>query len=249
MEQQIISLQTIWEGMQNIKLEMIAHMDSKLDNINTSLNKIENSMNTLGDHVNDLEQRVSTNEDEIQSLLSIVKKLEKQQVYLAERAEEAENRSRAYNLRFISIPEKAEGDDIRGFMHRLIPQLLGAENFPTPPVIQNCHRNPAFLRENARAGPRPILVRFLYLQDKLKIMKLSRDKKILVHNERRVYIYPDFSAELSEKRKRYNPLKKQLQERGCKYSMVFPSKMKVIHGGKINLFCSPEEVAAFLNDC
>lgn len=234
--------------MQEIKLEMMSHMDSKLDNIKTSLNKIENSLTTLGDHVNELEQRVSSNEDEIQSLLTLVRKLEKDQAHLKERVEDAKNWSRAYNLRFISIPEKAEGDDIRGFMHRLIPQLLGVENFPTPPVIQNCHRNPAFLRENSRPGPRPILVKFFYLQDKSEIMKLSRDKKELLYNGRRVHIYPDFSAELSEKRKQFNPLKKQLQERGCKYSMIFPSKMKVVHGGKTKLFCSPEEVATFLSE-
>ncbi len=127
-------------------------------------------------------------------------------------------------------------------MHRLIPQLLGIENFPTPPVMQNCHRNPTFLRENSRAGPRPILVRFLYLQDKSKIMKLSRDKKELLYNGRQVHIYPDFSAELSEK------CKQLLQEQGCTYSMVFLSKMKVVHSGKTNLFCSPEEVATFLNE-
>lgn len=179
MEQQNISLQTIWEGMQEIKLEMMSHMDSKLDNIKTSLNKIENSLATLGDHVGELEQRVSSNEDEIQSLLTLVRKLEKDQAHLKERAEDAENRSRAYNLRFISILEKAEGEDIRGFMYRLIPQLLGIENFSNS-TIQNCHRNPAFLRENSRAGPRLILVKFLYLQDKSKIMKLSRDKKELL---------------------------------------------------------------------
>lgn len=82
MEQQNISLQTIWEGMQEIKLEMMSHMDSKLDNIKTSLNKIENSLTTLGDHVNELEQRVSSNEDEIQSLLTLIRKLEKDQAHL-----------------------------------------------------------------------------------------------------------------------------------------------------------------------
>ena len=84
--------------MQEIKLEMMSHMDSKLDNIKTSLNKIENSMTTLGDHVNELEQRVSSNEDEIQSLLTLARKLEKDQAHLKERAEDAENRSRTYNL-------------------------------------------------------------------------------------------------------------------------------------------------------
>lgn len=47
--------------------------------------------------------------------------LEKHNSYLKERAEAVENRSRASNLRFISVSEKAEGKDILGFMNRLIP--------------------------------------------------------------------------------------------------------------------------------
>lgn len=122
-------------------------MDSKFDTIKTSLNKIDNTNTTLGDHINELKQSMSSNEDEIQTLFNLVRKLEKDQAHLKKQAEDAENRSQAYNLQFISIPEKAKGEDICGFMNRLISKLLGMENFPTPPVIQNCDRNPTFLKK------------------------------------------------------------------------------------------------------
>ena len=88
-----------------------------------TLNKIEGSLSTLGEHVAELEQRVGSNEDTLQDLIQRVKILEKDNCYLKDRAEDAENRSRASNLRFIGVPEKVEGRDILSFMNRLIRSL------------------------------------------------------------------------------------------------------------------------------
>lgn len=231
-----------------MKIEMITHMDSKLTSITTSLNKIEGSLSTLGDQVAELEQRVGSNEDDVQNLLQRVKTLEADNAYLKDRAEDAENRSRAYNLRFLNIPEKAEGRDILGFMNRLIPQLLGEVNFPAPPAIERCHRSPTIAKETSGARSRPILVKLLHFQDKLKILKLSRVKKELVYNGTRVYIYPDFSAALVQKRRLFDPSKRKLRDLDIKYSMIFPCTLRVVHGGKPKLFRSPDEVEAFLSE-
>lgn len=64
-----IHLQTIWEGMQQIKTEMISHLDLKLDTINLSLHTSECSVAILGKHVMELEQRVSSNEDDVRDLI------------------------------------------------------------------------------------------------------------------------------------------------------------------------------------
>ncbi|KAJ8269440.1 hypothetical protein COCON_G00120470 [Conger conger] len=225
MDQNPISLQTILEGIHQMKIEMISHMDLKHDTIKASLNKIEGSLATLGEHVDELEQRVGSNEDNLQDLTQRTKQLEKNNAHLKERAEDAENRSRASNLRFISVPDKSEGKDILG-LKLLIPQLLGEANFPTPD--ERCHRSPTFLKQNSRAGPRPILVKFLHFQEKLKIMKLSRGKKELVYNGTRVHIYPDFSAGLVQKRRQFDPLKKRLRDLDCTYAMIFPCTLKVV---------------------
>ena len=191
-----ISLQSVMDKMQQMMLNMITHIDTKIDPLGASLTKIESSLHMLGQQVNELEQRVSSNEDNITDLVKRVKMLEKENTDLKAWAEDAENRSRCSNLRFIGIPQNAEGNDILGFMRHLVVELLGEANFPTPPVIERCHRTA--VRDNLRAkGPRPILVKFHYFQDKLKISKLSREKKEpLQYKGTRVYIYPDFSAGL-----------------------------------------------------
>ena len=73
-------------------------------------------------------------------LLARMLKLEKGNTYLLHKVDNLENRSRASNLKFINIPESAEGRDVSKFMADLIPQLLGAENFPSPVAIEQAHR-------------------------------------------------------------------------------------------------------------
>ena len=175
-QQSQISLQTLWDGIQQIKTEMLAHLDSKVDPIQTKLCSIQVSLGILGEHVASLEQRVGANEDNVTNLSTLTKELTKDNAYLMDKIQDLENRSRASNLRFVRIPESAEGRDILGFMSKLIPQLLGPENFPTPPVIERAHRTPTF-RHNDRAGPRPILIKLLNFQDKVKILRLAREKR------------------------------------------------------------------------
>lgn len=172
--------------------------------------------------------------------------LEKENTDLKSWAEDAENRSRRSNLRFICIPERAEANDILSFMRCLVPQLLGEVNFSTSPVIERCHRTS--VKDNFRAkGPRPILVKFHYFQDRLKIMKLSREKtEPLQYEGARVYIYPDFSAGLVQRRRGFDEAKKKLCDWGIKYGLIYPCILRVIHDGKKHFFHTPEETERFL---
>ncbi|CAM4570737.1 unnamed protein product [Leuciscus chuanchicus] len=68
--------------------------------------------------------------------------------------------------------------------------------------------------------------------DKLKILKLAKDKNELVYNGSRIYIYPDFSAALTAKRRQFDLVKKKLRDLDFKYSLIFPCTLKVIQDGK-----------------
>lgn len=63
-------------------------------------------------------------------------------------------------------------------------------------VIAPCHHSPSFLKQNSRVRSLPTLVIFLNFQDKLKILKLSREKKELVDNGTHDHIYLDFTVGL-----------------------------------------------------
>lgn len=234
-----VSNNSIWEAIQQLKLDMVSHLSAKIDPIQESLQSIKTSLSTLGDHVSTLEQRVSTNEDDLDDLKRRMEALEKDNTYLRDKIEDAENRSRAHNLRLLHVPEKAEGSDIHGFVIKLITQLLGAENFATPPAIENAHRTPVRLTnrtttnktgqrapsDNKKPAPRPIYVKFLSLRERKHILNLSKEKQELYYDGKRVYIYPDYSVATMNKRRQFDDVKKRLRDMDMEYSLFFPATL------------------------
>lgn len=230
--------------MGQIKTDMLTHLDSKVDPIQTKLSSIQMSLDTLGEHVSTLEQRMGTNEDNLQELMTRNKELTKNNAYLMDKVQDLENRSRASNLCFVKIPESSEGRNTIGFMSQLILQFLGRENFQTPPIIERAHRTPTFLH-NERTGPRPILIKLLNFQDKVRIFRLAREKKELVFKGTR--IYPDFNAELTQKCRCFDTVKRTLRELNFKYSLWYLCTLSVIVDGKPQLFtCHKAAEAAFM---
>ncbi|KAJ4942913.1 hypothetical protein JOQ06_005425, partial [Pogonophryne albipinna] len=219
-----MSLQTLWDAIQQIKTDMLTHIDSKMDPIQSSLSRIHNSLSSLGDQVKHfffLEQRVRANEDNVHECVARVKQLEKDNSFLMSKVDDLENRSRCSSLRFVGIQESAEGSDIIGFVSRLIPQLLGPDAFPTLLIIERAHRSPT-ARQNSRASPRAIMIELLNFQDKVKILRLAREKKSLDYNGKHISIYPDFSPELTRRRRSFDPLKRKLCELNMKYFLLYP---------------------------
>lgn len=265
-----VSNQTIWDALQQMKQEMFSlidgrmdniqqmkqemfsHIDTRMDTIQSSLQTIQGSMTTLGDHVSQLEQRVSCNEDNLTELQNQVKSLVGENNYLRDKLEEAENRSRAYNLRFLHVPEKSEGQNIHGFMKDLIPLLLGKENFPTLPVIEYAHRSPTTppTKTDPKRGPpsppRPIMVKLLSLQDKQLILQLAREKSALIYQDTEVLIYPDYSHGVLQKRKTFDDVKKKLRAKAMEYSLLFPATLRIIVDGKKVHFKNPRDAEAFI---
>ncbi|RXN23943.1 LINE-1 type transposase domain-containing 1 [Labeo rohita] len=226
---------------------MLTHLDSKVDPIQTKLSSIQMSLDTLGEHVVSLEQRIGANEDNLQDLSTRINDLTKDNAYLMDKVQDLENCGRASNLRFVGIPESSEGRDVLGFMAQLLLQLFGRENFPESPAIERAHRTPLF-RNNDRAGSRPILIKLSNFQDKIKILRLAREKKELVFKGTRIDIYPDFSAEPLKRRRTFDKVKRRLRELNLKYSLRYPCTLSVIVDGKPQLYtCYKTAETAFMS--
>uniref|UniRef100_A0A3B3H8H7 L1 transposable element RRM domain-containing protein n=1 Tax=Oryzias latipes TaxID=8090 RepID=A0A3B3H8H7_ORYLA len=225
---------------------MLSHFDAKLDTIHNSVHQMQDSLNFMKTTVGELEGRVGSNQDELSRLETRIKQLEKQNSYLAERVEDVENWSRASNIRLLRVPEGSEGRDMIGFVGQLLIQLFGQDKLPSPPVIERAHRSPGTPNPNPKAGPRPILVRFLHFQDKLNILRLSRDKKELLFKGNRVHIYPAFSAGFMEKRRLFTTVKKKLRDLDIEYAMQYPATLRVQVAGKRLFFRSPDEAEIFI---
>ncbi len=98
------------------------------------------------------------------------------------------------------------------------------------------------------AGSRPILIKLSNFQDKVKILRLAREKKELVFKGTRIYIYPDFSVELLKMRRSFDKVKRRLRELNLKYSLRYPCTLSVIVDGKSQLYtCHKIAEAAFMS--
>ncbi len=226
---------------------MTAHLDLRISSTQTGLTSIQGSLFSLCKQISELEHRVSSNEDNVDDLLKCVQTLEKENTYLKDRVDDAENLSWSLNLHFINVPVKSEGSDMIAFLSQLIPLLLGRDQLSVAPVIEMAHQSPTST-SGSRSAPRPILVRFLHLQDKVNIIRHVREKRELFYKGAWVHIYQDFSAGLIKKRRAFDAVKKILRAADIKYSLLYPCTLKVLVHGKPQLFRCPKEAEAFFRD-
>ena len=246
-----VSLQSLWDAIQQMKgqisMEVNAHLDLKNGAFQAGLMDIQATPNSVTGQITELQKRVSANEDEAVKLSKRVAELEKDNAYLREKIEDQENMSRRNNLRFVNVPETIEGRDMITFVEQqLIPTLFGRENFPTAPVVERAHRTPTHLNSPRSHHPRPILIKLLNFQDKMKIMRLAREKESLSWKGTTISVYPDFSPGLVKKRREFDNVKKKLRAANLKYSLQYPSTLRVIVEGKPKLFRCPKEAEVFL---
>ncbi|KAJ4942918.1 hypothetical protein JOQ06_005430 [Pogonophryne albipinna] len=71
------------------------------------------------------------------------------------------------------------------------------------------------------------MIELLNFQDKVKILRLAREKKSLDYNGKHISIYPDFSPELTRRRRSFDPVKRKLRELNMKYFLLYPCTLCV----------------------
>lgn len=80
-----VTLQSIWEAIQQTKVEMTTHLDFKIGTVEAGLTNIQESLSSINEQISELQYRVSANEDNVDDLVQRVKALEKDNAHLRER--------------------------------------------------------------------------------------------------------------------------------------------------------------------
>lgn len=101
-----------------------------------------------------------------------------------------ENKSRQSNLLIVGVPD---GSYMVAFLQRLIPDLLGRENFLEPSAMERSHWIAMRNGTDTRKQSQPIIVKFLNYLDKMKILCLAHEQKELRFNDKRLHFFPDLS--------------------------------------------------------
>ena len=85
-----------------------------------------------------------------------------------------------------------------------------------------------------------------FFQDK-ETLRLSRERKApLKYEDKTVFLFPDYSADVQEQRRGYKDIIKSLKEMKVKYSLRFPARLCVEHDGETLSYSTPEKAKSFV---
>lgn len=103
-DQDKLTLKSLIKVICESKEELTGHINQKTHDIQQSLTKIEQSISTLVEQVQETETRIGANEDNLSDAQTRIGKMEKEIVFLKEKAEVLENQSRRSNIKIVNIP-------------------------------------------------------------------------------------------------------------------------------------------------
>ena len=145
------------------------------------------------------------------------------------------------NLLLISVPE-CDGANKTKLENTL--QDIIQENFPNlarqvNTQIQEIQRTPG--RYSARrATPRHIIIRFIRVEMKEKILRAAREKGWVTHKGKPIRLTADLSAETLQARREWGPIFNILKEKNLQPRITYPAKLSFISEGKIKSFAKKQ---------
>lgn len=204
--------------------------------------------------ITQLSQAVSANEcrlgeafQDVSELKLRYKSLQKSYLQLNNKVDDLENRSRRCNLRVLGIPESVKGPELFKFLQRTLPELLNIQDICNDLVVERAHRlGPA--RSEADSKPRVVIFKSLSFIHKEAIWSASRKCKELRWNGSRLFIFQDYSAEVTRARKEFSPICTRLVKEGKKFALMFPARLRLFDGNVIKDFSSAADAEAYMTE-
>lgn len=220
-----------------------------LQNIASSMGELKPGMDAvrcgtvekLGARMAEAETHISALEDKDQSMGATVATATKTIALLQEKVTYLEDAGRRNNVRIVGIVEGAVGRDMQQFVRTFLEETLSIEMGPDF-EIERAHR--AGQRGNR---DRHILVRFLKFGAREAVLRAAREKERVEWRGKRVSFFQDLSQDVIQRRKKFDRVKKQLQEKGLRYTMLYPAVLRVVADNTRHTFTSPEEARSFIS--
>ena len=223
----------------------------KVDKIQAAMTIMDNKLTSLTERVETMEQRISDGEDLTARQEGRLQTLEKEIATLQEKNLDFEQRSRRFNVKVQGLAEGRELPEPLTFFETFFQKLLDAQTtLPATIQLQVVHRTPSkHPPEGQPPAPRTIWVRFLRLQDKQKVLQLSREKGNLTFEGSTIKIFPDIPPTLLKRRKElFSEAKQILKDNGIEFGIFHPSTLTFDYEGRKKSFRSKEEIDTFLKD-
>lgn len=222
-------------------------LESKITVVSNNLGSVQSTLSSVVDKVRDIEEAVSGHEARLAAQDAKIKALQAGYDDIRKTMLANELRSRRFNVRLGPVTEGHEKQDATGFVSRLIPSLLGSENFPDGVRVDIAHR----------VGPKPdrggrtrsIIARIHYLDVKQLIVKLAAQKAPLSYNGMKVSIFPDLPTEVFQQRKKFYDVRGRCKTAGLQSGFVGTrqTRLRITRDGDTRYFDTPEAADAFLD--
>lgn len=236
-------LPPIWQKISDGILQSI---NERFDKFEKNFQGLIASQQMLKERMSDVEKQAAEQEQRIVNVEKSLADLEKENKDLRSKLSDLEGRSRRNNIKIVGIPEGEEKGRPTDFVSHRIPKLLGAENFDKPVVIDRAHHT---LQPKPADGakPRTIIARVHLAQEKEKILQLGR-QRTLDYGGSRIFIFPDYTAEVMEKRRSFKEVLQLLREKNVQHSLRFPARLHIQHQGQVKAFSSPADAKNFIDN-
>uniref|UniRef100_A0A9L0SFB0 L1 transposable element RRM domain-containing protein n=1 Tax=Equus caballus TaxID=9796 RepID=A0A9L0SFB0_HORSE len=192
-----------------------------------------------------MEERISNLEDGNIELLQAEEEREARLKRNEETLRELSDTIRRCNVRIIGIPE---GEEKEKGAENLFKEIM-AENFPNlvremDLQVTEANRSPNFINAR-RPTPRHIVVKLAKVNDKEKILRTARQKK-LTYKGTPIRLSADFSAETLQARREWNDIFKNLKDKNLQPRILYPAKISFKYDGEIKTFPDKQKLREFI---
>uniref|UniRef100_A0A3B5KZ51 L1 transposable element RRM domain-containing protein n=1 Tax=Xiphophorus couchianus TaxID=32473 RepID=A0A3B5KZ51_9TELE len=212
-------------------------VDMRFVELNGSISSLKAALSDICDRVTSTEAAVGSQDRRISELEKRHDSLAAQCSLQQAKLEDLEARSRRQNIRIVGIPEKAENGRPTDFVCKLLPKLLGENNFDRPIEVDRAHRS---LTQAKEGKARAIIVRLHYFQEKERVLRLAREKSPLQYDGRSVFIFPDLTSAIMKKRQTFQAIKEQCRSKRIRYGFRYPAQFMVTVNNNTAKSCSIE---------
>lgn len=218
----------------------------KIDHLASDISLVRHDMDKFRSRFAEAESRISQLEDDTRADSRNLRALQLQVKALQEKSVDTENRMRRNNLRIIGLPEKIEGNKPAEFAESFLISLLDLPAMPPTFVVERAHRIPPTPPIPGNP-PRPLLLRLLNSRDRDRILAAARAKQELRFNNAKIMLFPDYSPEVQQRRRAFTEVRRRLKDKGLKFSLLYPSKLRVVDGDRAHFFTDPEAATSWLD--
>lgn len=231
------------------RTEILAGLESMISGlvkreVSAALVPLEEKVSRHGGTISDLERSATEHGDQLTVIQANVATLTATVESLSKKCEELEVRSRWHNIRLVGLPEGTEGPQPTEFIANFLMQLLGLEE---KPGLDRAHRT---LRAKPREGepPRPLVIRITLFRERNEILRRAGRSSPLLHQGKRVHIFPDFTPTVAKQRAAFIRVKRELHAcADVKFGLRYPATLHITTAnGQTHRFDNPDRALEFV---